>query len=149
MTRLRAKTAFNNLVDELGVEKYRGKIVTKNSQDSPDFFKVDLHVSQEIPTYFLGSKVKLFADVENILNLIDSDWGALRQVSFPYTAALVRVQCLNAATPTGTAPGAGVVNTNSGQTCAQYRYSNVAAPNEVLSSRQSLYQIRVGARFAF
>ena len=144
-----SETAFNALVEDLGIEKYRGRIVPKNSQDSPDFFKVDLHLSQEIPTYVLGSKVKLFADIENFLNLIDSDWGALRQVSFPYTAALVRVQCLSVATPTGTAPGAGVVNTNSSQTCAQYRYSNVAAPNLTLNSRQSLYQIRVGARFSF
>ena len=97
----------------------------------------------------LGSKVKVFADIENILNLIDSDWGALRQVSFPYTSAVVRVQCLNAPVATGTAPGAGVVNTNSSQTCAQYRYSNVLSPNLTHSGRQSLYQIRVGARFSF
>ena len=46
-------------------------------------------------------------------------------------------------------PGAGVVNTAPTQTCAQYRYSNVIAPNETLNARQSLYQIRVGVRFEF
>ena len=122
---------FNALVDDLGLK--RGEIVKKNSEDSPDYFKVDLHISQEIPTYFLGSKVKLFADVENLLNMIDSDWGALNQVAFPYTAAVVQVACVS------------VVSGN----CTQYRYSNVASPNEALSSRQSLYQIRVGARFSF
>ena len=123
--------ALNAFIEDNGLD--RGEIVKKNSEDSPDFFKIDLHVSQEIPTYFLGSKVKLFADIENVLNLIDSDWGSLRQVSFPYTAALVRVACV--------ADGA--------NPCAQYRYSSFQEPNQTLNSRQSLYQIRVGARFSF
>jgi len=94
--------------------------------------------------------------------MIDSDWGSLRQVSFPQTAAIVNIQCLSAATPTGTAvvpigttaannpnnlPAVG--NTLSTQNCAQYRYSNVTAPNESLVARQSLYQIRLGLRFEF
>lgn len=127
-----SQTAFDALVTTLGLDKYRGKIVPKNSQTSPDFFKVDFKVSQEIPA-FLGGKFEVFMDIENVLNLIDSDWGSLRQVQFPYNAAIVRVAC--AAT--------------SGSNCTQYRYSNVLAPNEVLQSRQSLYGIRVGARIKF
>jgi hypothetical protein len=126
--------AFNNLVSELDLGKYRGRVVPKNSQTSPDFFKVDLHLSQELPAPFLREgKFQLFADVENLLNLINSDWGSLRQVGFPYTAPIVTVEC--AAT--------------SGADCTQYRYSRVTAPVEELNSRQSLYQIRVGARFRF
>jgi outer membrane receptor for ferrienterochelin and colicin len=139
-----SETAFNTLVSSLGLEKYRGRILPKNSQTSPDFFKVDVRVSQEIPALF-GSQFEVFADIENVLNLIDSDWGALRQVQFPYNAALVRVTCLTAATPTGTAGTSATL----AQNCAQYRYSNVLAPNEVLSTRQSLYGIRVGVRLKF
>lgn len=144
-----SETAFNNLVDQLGIGKYRGGIISKNTQQSPDFFKVDLHVSQELPLFIGDAKIKLFADIENVLNMIDSDWGSLRQVAFPQTAALVTVQCLSTATATGTAPGVGVVNTASSQNCAQYRYSNVTAPNEGLVTRQSLYGIRVGVRVSF
>jgi len=143
------ETAFNALVDQLGIGKYRGGIIAKNTQQSPDFFKVDLSISQELPLFVGKSKLRLFADIENVLNLIDSDWGALRQVSFPQTAALVTVQCLSVATPTGTTPAAGVVNTSSTQGCAQYRYSNVLAPNEALVTRQSLYGIRVGVKVSF
>ncbi len=125
---------FNSLVTALGLEQYRGSVVPKNSQRSPDFFKIDLHFSQELPVPMLDSgRITLFADVENVLNLIDSDWGSLRQVGFPYTSALVEVSC--AAT--------------SGTSCTQYRYSNVLAPNESLSTRVSLYGIRVGVRFSF
>ncbi len=144
-----SETAFNNLVTNLGIDKFRGKILPKNSQTSPDFFKVDLSVSQELPLFVGGAKLRLFADVENVLNFIDSDWGALRQVAFPYAATVANVQCLSVATPTGTAPAAGVVNTSNTQTCAQYRYSNVQNPNVDLVSRQSLYGIRVGVKVSF
>jgi hypothetical protein len=144
-----SETAFNSLVDSLGIGKYRGRIIPKNTQQSPDFFKVDLSVSQELPLFVGSAKLRLFADIENVLNLIDSDWGSLRQVSFPQTAAIVNVACLSVATPTGTAPGAGVANTASTQNCAQYRYSNVLAPNEALVTRQSLYGIRVGVKLSF
>ena len=128
-----ARALFYQIMADEGLGKYRGQVVPKNSQTSPDFFKVDLHLSQEIPTYVLGSKVKLFADVENILNMIDSDWGALRQVSFPYTAPIATVTCTS------------VVNNN----CTQYQYSRVTPVTKTLNGRQSLYQIRVGARFSF
>jgi len=134
-----SETAFNNLISQLGLEKYRGRIVKKNSQTSPDFFKVDLHFSQEIPAFVGNAKFKLFADVENVLNLIDSDWGSLRQVDFPYNAAIVRVACLQANGQPASLS----------QTCAQYRYSNVLAPNEVLTNRVSLYGVRVGVKVNF
>ena len=35
------------------------------------------------------------------------------------------------------------------QACAQYRYSNVVEPLEVLQTKQSLWGIRIGARFKF
>ncbi len=157
-----SETAFNTLVTNLGLEKFRGKILPKNSQTSPDFFKVDLSISQELPLFVGNAKLKLFADVENVLNFIDSDWGALRQVAFPYAATVANVQCLTTATPTGSGvalvgatPAQNptglptVVNTNSTQACQQYRYSNIVNPNVDLVSRQSLYGIRVGVKVSF
>jgi hypothetical protein len=146
-----SETAFNNLVGQLGIDRYRGQIIGKNTQNSPGVWRLDLHVSQDLPAPFVNralprARFQVFADVENLLNMIDSDWGSLRQVSFPQTAAIVNVQCLSQAVATGTAPAANLINQ---ATCAQYRYSNVIAPNEGLSARQSLYQIRVGVRFQF
>jgi hypothetical protein len=162
-----SETTFNNLVGSLDLERYRGRIVPKNSQTSPNVWRMDLQLSQELPApgirnFLPRARFRAFADIENFLNMIDSSWGDLRQVSFPQTAALVNIQCLSAATPTGTAvvpigttpannPNnlPAVANTAPTQTCAQYRYSNVVAPNEGLVARQSLYQIRVGIRFDF
>jgi hypothetical protein len=133
-TAAQAEALFNQLVTDLDIERYRGRVVPKNSQTSPKFVKIDLHLSQELPSPFIsGAKFELFGDIENVLNLINNNWGELRQVSFPYTAPLVDVTC---ATTVGTS-------------CTQYRYSNVQSPLQTLNSRQSLYQIRVGARFRF
>ena len=132
-TAQQAEAQFNALVQDLGLAKYRGEVVPKNSQTSPDFFKVDLHMSQELPAYVGGSKVKLFFDLENALNMLNKNWGSLRQVSFPYTAPIVTVECAAL----------------SGTNCTQYRYSRVEAPNVTLSGRQSLWQIRAGARLSF
>ncbi|WP_017671686.1 TonB-dependent receptor [Blastomonas sp. AAP53] len=126
------ETAFNNAVAQLGLEKFRGGVVSKNTQQSPDFFKVDLHLEQEVPLLF-GSKLSVFADIENVLNLIDSDWGSLRQVGFPQTSTLVQATCAQA----------------NGNSCTQYRYSNVLLPNEALVTRPSLYGIRLGVRVKF
>lgn len=145
-----SETAFNTLVTQLGLEKYRGKIVAKNSNNSPNFFKLDFHFGQELPVPVVkGTKLELFADIENVLNLINRNWGSLRQVQFPYNAAVVRVACLTTAVPTGTAPTTAQTNSSTSQACAQYRYSNVTAPNEVLQTRQSLYGIRVGVKVKF
>jgi len=125
---------FETLVGQLGLEKYRGKVVPKNSQTSPSFFKVDLHFGQEIPVPMISAgKIELFADIENVLNMIDKDWGALSQVEFAYNAAVVRVTCA----------------TTSGPNCTKYQYGTVQAPNEVLQTRQSLYGIRIGAKVKF
>ncbi|MDZ7896272.1 MAG: hypothetical protein U5M50_15715 [Sphingobium sp.] len=93
-------------------------------------------------------RFQLFADVENFTNLLNNKWGQIREYSFPYNFAPVRVACLSAPVPTGTAPGGAAV-TNTSQTCAQYRYSNFTGASDTVYPRQSLYAIRVGLRFSF
>lgn len=132
-TAAQAEALFNSIVDREGLGKFRGKVISKNSQTSPDFFKVDLHLSQDIPTSLGESRVRVFADIENVLNMINKNWGSLRQVSFPYTAAIATVECVS------------VVSNN----CTQYRYSRVEDVNKTLNARQSLYGIRLGVRFDF
>lgn len=135
------RDAVNAFIDgSSGLSRFRGRIVPKNTGRSPDFFKVDLHVDQELPTFIGSSRFKIYADIENVLNLIDSDWGVQRQVNFPSFAPLVNVACATAA---GGTPAAG--------TCPAYRYSSFAPPTLTVQNqnRQSLYQIRIGARFEF
>ncbi len=137
------------LINSTGLGKYRGGIAPRNAFHSKWFTRLDLHLSQEIPTGLGQSRVTLFGDIENFTNLLNKNWGQIAEYSFPYTVPAVRVQCLVAPAATGTA---GTVTANTGQACAQYRYSSPSstpASQQVISSRQSLYQIRIGARFTF
>ncbi|MFT3965675.1 MAG: carboxypeptidase regulatory-like domain-containing protein [Sphingobium sp.] len=127
------QNALNAFIAANGLEKYRGTILPKNTQRAPNWFKVDLHLDQDIPLPYKGMKVNFFADFENVLNLINKDWGALKQVAFPYLAQVVNVSC--AAT--------------SGGNCTQYRYSNFANPAVNNLGKVSLWSIRIGARVKF
>lgn len=95
---------FQRFVQNSELNEYQGQIAPKNIAKTPWVHKLDLSVRQEVP-FVLGGKIELLADVENVLNLIDKDWGTIRQVAFPYLAPVVNVACSNAA-------------------CNQYVYSN-------------------------
>jgi hypothetical protein len=141
--------AINAFIDSNGLRKFRGKVAPRNGFRSPSFTKIDLHIEQEIPGFLRSrSKFSVFADIENLGNLINDKWGRLQQFSFPFTQQFARVSCLQTPVATGTAPGA-AATTNTSQACAQYRFSNPTPPSTTLSSGVSLYQIRVGARFTF
>jgi hypothetical protein len=126
------QAALDAFINSTALSNFRGEIAGKNIARSPSWTKIDLRVQQTIPMFGLG-RLRLFADMENVLNFIDSDWGALRQVSFPYTASIVDVTCVSAGT----------------NSCAQYRYSNFREPTVNTFTSPSLWAIRVGARVEF
>ena len=147
------QAALDGLINSTKLNSFRGQIAPKNIARSRANTRIDLHVEQEIPTFVGRSRITLFGDIENLPNLLNKDWGRLTQVGFPQTATAVQVQCLNAPVATGTAPSAagtpGSVNTVSTQACAQYRYSAFASPAQLTTTAQSLYLVRIGARFKF
>mgnify|MGYP001031010932 CR=1 FL=1 len=142
---------LNAFIDASGLGKYRGKVAPRNGFNSPWFTRIDLHIAQELPTGLFGSKVQVFADIENFTNFLNKKWGQLREYVFPYNAAVTQVQCLTA--PAGQ-PGS-VVATSTSQPCAQYKYSPLGGTNDFVKPtdqvyvNQSLYTIRIGARFSF
>jgi hypothetical protein len=146
------QTAFENFLKTSGLDKYAGKVAPRNAFHSKWFTRLDLHVAQEIPTFVGDSRITLFADIENFTNFLNKKWGQTREYVFPYNAAVAQVQCLTAPAATGVA---GTVAANSGQACAQYRYSPLGGtnafttPTDQIYTNQSLYSIRVGAKFTF
>ncbi|HYG29183.1 MAG TPA: TonB-dependent receptor [Allosphingosinicella sp.] len=124
--------SLENFIINTPLRDYRGQIAGKNIGRSPDWMKVDLRIQQTVPLFGPG-RLRLFADMENVLNFIDSDWGALRQVSFPYTQAIVDAACV----ASGPNP------------CASYRYTNFREPTVNTFTNVSLWAVRVGARIEF
>ena len=122
-------SALQSFIQNSELNEYQGQIAPKNIGKTPWVHKLDLSLRQEVPFVF-GGKIELLADVENVLNLIDSSWGTIRQVGFPYTTALVNVACTNAA-------------------CDQYQYSSFRAPIEATNINGSLWGVRFGVRVAF
>jgi hypothetical protein len=130
-------TAFRDFVLGSPLASEQGRIATRGSGRNPSFKQVDLHISQQVPTFIGKSRVTVFADMDNVLNLI-SDKFAFRQ--FGDAVSIAQVQCLTAA---------GAVVTALNQACASYRYSNFTAPNNAVQQRQSLWTLRFGVRFDF
>ncbi|MBS3962604.1 MAG: TonB-dependent receptor [Sandarakinorhabdus sp.] len=130
---------FQRFIQGSALNRHQGRIAPKNLGKSPRFNKLDLRISQEVP-FFRGGRIELFGDVENLLNLLNSDWGSLRQVAFPYRAQIVNVQCLQAG---------GAVVTGTGQACARYQYSGFREPGETIFTNISIWQVRLGVRLQF
>ncbi len=147
---------FDTYINNTGLAKYRGKIAPRNAFNSKWFTRIDLHLSQEVPGFISSkSRFTVFADVENFTNLLNKKWGQIREFAFPYTVSPVTVQCLTAPVATGAAT-TGLVAANTTAACAQYRYAanqtsggQFTAPTDTIYARQSLYTIRIGARFSF
>lgn len=141
------KNALDSFINSTNLSKYRGQIAPKNIARLKPFTQIDLHLEQEIPTFVGKSRITLFADINNLPNLLNKNWGGLYQIGFPPVASIVTVQCANAAgTPLSGAVGTA---TNPANGCVKYRYSSFKSPNQTLSTAVSLYAIRVGARFTF
>jgi Carboxypeptidase regulatory-like domain/TonB dependent receptor len=140
---------FQNFVQNSGLSKYQGQIAPKNLGRAPRFNKLDLHFGQELPLPFVpNGKFEVFADIENLLNLIDSDLGTLRQVAFPYYGTLANVACQTVTNGVATAV------TTPAQRCDRYQYSNrsgstFAEPVLSTFSPASFWQVRIGARVTF
>lgn len=137
---------LDDYINNSVLKNYRGKIAPRNIDRSKVKTRLDLHLEQEIPTFVGKSRISVFADIENFLNILNSKWGIQEQVPFSYSVPLVKVQCVTATGAVSTASTA----------CAQYRFapnatSGISTPNQSLTDpvQNSLYLIRIGARLKF
>jgi Carboxypeptidase regulatory-like domain len=129
---------IDQIINSTGLKNYRGKITPRNAFNSKWFTKIDLHLEQQVPTFVGKSRIAVFADIENLPNLINHHWGEQLRNFFPYTDVVTKVSCV--------ASGANA--------CAQYKYSAPSsdaflADQLITVNGSSLYSIRIGARFSF
>lgn len=122
---------FFNFINANGLDEYSGEIAPRNAFNDEWWTKVDLKIRQELPGFKDGHRASVFGVIENVGNLIDSDWGVLRQNSFPNTAELVGVDY------------------NSGTN--QYTYSNFNPDANIgsVSAGASTWEVRFGFNYDF
>lgn len=124
-------TEFFNFISENGLDEYSGQIAPRNAFNDEWWTKIDLKIRQELPGFKEGHRASGFMVIENLGNFIDSDWGVLRQNSFPNTAELVGVDYS--------------ADTN------QYTYSgfNPEANDGSVSAGASTWEVRFGVNYDF
>lgn len=148
-------TAFNDFLNNTGLIKYAGSIAPRNAFRSGAVTTVDVRLSQEISApYIPTGKFKLYMDIENFGNLLNSKWGVTEQYPFYRGVGTVVLGCQTAGVASScAAPG------------AVFNYSQLQTPNLAVGSTDpylggqarresavlpaSVWQIKVGARFSF
>jgi hypothetical protein len=63
------------------LDEARGTVINRNTARAPWQNLLDLRLAQSIGT-FQGQDVQITLDVENVLNLLNDDWGRIRRTSF-------------------------------------------------------------------
>jgi len=133
--------AVQNLVDFVNrhdcLKDYAGKTVARNSCTNNWYFDLDLMLSQEIPGpgHFFGKddKIKVYAMVDNFLNLLDDSWNVQKRRTF------YGVQDI--ATTTGAdAQGRYIITGFTGNTFVADNAINVSS---------SVWRIKVGVSYNF
>jgi hypothetical protein len=128
-------------IEQEGLGKYRGRIVPRNSHRSPWVSVLDLRFAQELPIFRKTRGILTF-DIENFANLINKDWGQLRQVSFPYVTPVVDVNRISTTGCPNAAPSCYVYRLRSGQT-------GPVKPFNTISTLPSVWRMQLGVRIEF
>jgi hypothetical protein len=128
-------------IEEEGLEKWRGRIMPRNSHRSPWVTSLDLRFAQELPIFRKTRGIVTF-DIENFTNLLNSDWGQLRQVNFPFFTPVADANRIETA---GCPDGAA--------SCYAYRprsgTTGPVRPFNAISSLPSIWRMQLGFRIEF
>ena len=130
---------FKTLVQQFGLKE--NAIVPKGYYENDPINLVDLQISQQLPTPIKGHKFRMVLDIQNVLNLINNDWGIVEE--YFDVNQVVSVTCADAA-------GAAIATSN--PACPRYRYSNFnagALRENIDTAGRSLWTIQVGLRYEF
>lgn len=124
------QAAFFEYLDRTGLNRYAGRVAPRNSIDGPWWHKIDLKISQELPSFIEGHKFSAFFVIENLGNLIDDDNGVLYEQAFPGN-----VQLVGFSLPSGS---------------GQYNYNTFFAPAGTSRvADASLWELRFGINYSF
>ncbi|MCB1646787.1 MAG: hypothetical protein KDI36_15115, partial [Pseudomonadales bacterium] len=105
-------------------------IAERNYRHSNWWTKFDLKVEQELPGFFTDDKFSVFVVIENLGNLLNDDWGILREASFPRYQSVV-----DASIDAGT---------------GKYVFNEFFEPSsQSRATDASLWEMRLGVRYVF
>jgi len=126
---VQALNAFISGSDELNDE--RGTIIGRNTANDPWRSRFDIRIAQEFPGLRADDRTEAFVVVRNIGNLINDDWGLLKEHGFPGSAALYNISGVD----------------SQGRLIITSFNSNVDRASTINSA--SLWQVRLGVKYKF
>ncbi|MGA1511336.1 MAG: hypothetical protein ACO33C_05250, partial [Gammaproteobacteria bacterium] len=68
-------------INRTGLSGYKGTYAPRNAFQGPDYRRLDLRITQDLGLW-RDHKLTIYLDVLNVLNLLDSDKGIVREYSF-------------------------------------------------------------------
>ncbi len=136
-------TKFNAFLKDSGLIDYAGGIAPRNAFKAKGNFFVNMHLEQEVPAFFPAkSKLIFYADVQNITNAINDEWGIATKYNFGERTIVSARNCQAAAL-------AANGNTCTAGTGNFYQYDSLNLGNKFDDFTTSVYQIKVGMRYRF
>lgn len=122
--------AFFDYINNSELAQYAGGIAPANGDNSRWSTILDLRLQQELPGVLEDHRTFVFLDIENLGNLLNSDWGRVERTEYEYERDVVSAQIVN----------------------GQYEYFNLQSPSrinnlEVLA--QSVWQVQFGVKYEF
>jgi outer membrane receptor for ferrienterochelin and colicin len=130
---------FRRAVEYFKLEQ--GAIQGKGTgRESPEIYLIDAQISQDLPGILRDHRTRLVFDIQNVLNLLNDEWGVVEQ--FNDQTRIVSAQCADAN---------GAVSPAGSPVCARYRYSNFNQTALVKDRNidRSLWRLQVSLRYEF
>jgi hypothetical protein len=124
---------FDFLGREKGLQRQAGSVVGINTERSPWVSQVDLRISQEIPG-FRGGRGELWLDVLNVGNLINSKWGQISEVGFPFNKQIAQFRG---------------IDPDTGRLVYTFNENNVSGETLRDTAGESRWALQLGARYKF
>jgi len=124
------QAAFFAYMESSGLNQFAGGVARRNSLDGAWWHKIDLKISQELPSFVDGHKFSAFVMIENLGNLIDDDWGVFNEQTFPHVQQLVAM--------------------TRNATTNQYNYNTFFSPAPLSRvTDASVWEVRLGINYSF
>jgi len=127
---LAAQQAFFDYINSSELSQYAGSIAPRNNDNSAWSTLVNIRIQQELPAFSEDHSFKVFFDIENFGNLLNSDWGRVERTRYEYERDVVSAKIVD----------------------GQYEYFGLNSDNSIKNLevlQQSVWQLQIGLKYEF
>jgi hypothetical protein len=75
-------TDVMNHINSGPLAKYKGTYAPRNAFDNPGYDRLDVRITQEIPSFMEGHKFLFYLDLLNVMNMLDDEQGRIFEYGY-------------------------------------------------------------------